>query len=182
MSVDSNFNFLCGRSHGAGPPLPPSTCVHLSLTPSHPPCGRHKWMAPNATENTWTNTKLPGNTAAPESVSSHMTRDQRFKFPSCVPSQLSHNEYNLLGRNSKGRHWVSLNFALFSNFSKFLGFSDSNALFLGVRGVHPPYANDAFSSYFRFTPLLWIFNSLGKFSQVFPKNLCFIHQNFWWPF
>src|SRR6218665_3020507 len=32
-SVDSNFNFLCGRPHGAGPP-PPSTCVHLSLTPS----------------------------------------------------------------------------------------------------------------------------------------------------
>src|SRR6218665_2376946 len=31
-SVDSNFNFLCGRPHGAGPP-PPSTCVHLSLTP-----------------------------------------------------------------------------------------------------------------------------------------------------
>src|SRR6218665_1787123 len=31
--VDSNFNFLCGRPHGAGPP-PPSTCVHLSLTPS----------------------------------------------------------------------------------------------------------------------------------------------------
>src|SRR6218665_3242657 len=27
-SVDSNFNFLCGRPHGAGPP------VHLSLTPS----------------------------------------------------------------------------------------------------------------------------------------------------
>src|SRR6218665_1334880 len=32
-SVDSNFNFLCGRPHGAGPPSP-STCVHLSLTPS----------------------------------------------------------------------------------------------------------------------------------------------------
>src|SRR6218665_3676167 len=32
-SVDSNFNFLCGRPHGAGPP-PPTTCVHLSLTPS----------------------------------------------------------------------------------------------------------------------------------------------------
>src|SRR6218665_3026234 len=31
MSVDSNFNFLCGRPHGPGPP-PPSTCVHLSLT------------------------------------------------------------------------------------------------------------------------------------------------------
>jgi len=30
-SVDSNFNFLCGRPHGAGPP---SACVHLSLTPS----------------------------------------------------------------------------------------------------------------------------------------------------
>jgi len=44
-SVDSNFNFLCGRPHGAGPPLLPSTCVHLSLTLS-PPCGRHKWTAP----------------------------------------------------------------------------------------------------------------------------------------
>src|SRR6218665_1797858 len=29
-SVDSNFNFLRGRPHGAGPPSP----VHLSLTPS----------------------------------------------------------------------------------------------------------------------------------------------------
>src|SRR6218665_80782 len=44
-SVDSNFNFLCGRPHGALPPPPPppphppppsptSTCVHLSLPPS----------------------------------------------------------------------------------------------------------------------------------------------------
>jgi len=33
-SVDSNFNFLCGRPHGTVPLLPPSTCVHLSLTPS----------------------------------------------------------------------------------------------------------------------------------------------------
>jgi len=31
-SVDSNFNFLCGRPHGAWP-LPLSTCIHLSLTP-----------------------------------------------------------------------------------------------------------------------------------------------------
>src|SRR6218665_1367780 len=30
-SVDSNFNFLCGRPYGAGLPL--STCVHLSQTP-----------------------------------------------------------------------------------------------------------------------------------------------------
>src|SRR6218665_3918735 len=30
---------------GLDPSLPPSTCVHLSLTPP-PPCGRHKWMAP----------------------------------------------------------------------------------------------------------------------------------------
>ena len=35
MSVDSNFNFLCRCPHGAGPP-PPSTCVHLSLTPPSP--------------------------------------------------------------------------------------------------------------------------------------------------
>ena len=27
------FNFRCGRPHGAWPHLPPSTCVHLSLTP-----------------------------------------------------------------------------------------------------------------------------------------------------
>src|SRR6218665_3992180 len=40
-SVDSHFNFLCGRPHGAGPPSPR---VHLSLTPL--PCGRHKWMDP----------------------------------------------------------------------------------------------------------------------------------------
>jgi len=37
--VDSNFNFLCGRPHGAGPP---STWAW----PPPPPCGRHKWMAP----------------------------------------------------------------------------------------------------------------------------------------
>ena len=43
-SVDSNFKFLCGRPHGAWLSFPPSTCVHLSLTPS-PPCGRHKFMA-----------------------------------------------------------------------------------------------------------------------------------------
>jgi len=41
-SVDSNFNFLCGRPHGAW-----STRPHASTwawTPP-PPCGRHKWMA-----------------------------------------------------------------------------------------------------------------------------------------
>src|SRR6218665_2544644 len=45
-SVDSNFNFLCGRQHGAGPPSP----VHMrppEPDPPPPPCGRHKWMAPN---------------------------------------------------------------------------------------------------------------------------------------
>src|SRR6218665_1502705 len=44
-SVDSNFNFLCGRPNGAGPPPP----VHMRPPepgPSPPPCGRHKWMAP----------------------------------------------------------------------------------------------------------------------------------------
>src|SRR6218665_518763 len=44
-SVDSNFNFLCGRPHGAGPPPP----VHMRPNepdPLPPPCGRHKWMAP----------------------------------------------------------------------------------------------------------------------------------------
>src|SRR6218665_266672 len=47
-SVDSNFNFLCGHPHRAGPPSP----IHMrppepDLLP--PPCGRHKWMAPNMT-------------------------------------------------------------------------------------------------------------------------------------
>ena len=41
-SVDSNFNFLHERPHGAWLP-PPFTCVHLILPP---PFGRHKWMAP----------------------------------------------------------------------------------------------------------------------------------------
>ena len=41
----SNFNFLCGRPHGAGPPPP----VHMRPPEPDPlptPCGRHKWMAP----------------------------------------------------------------------------------------------------------------------------------------
>src|SRR6218665_3526592 len=45
-SVDSNFNFLCGRPHGAGPPPP----VHMRPPEPDsppPPCGRHKWMAPS---------------------------------------------------------------------------------------------------------------------------------------
>src|SRR6218665_453663 len=33
-SVNSNFNFLCGGPHGAGPPPSMRTCVHLSPTPS----------------------------------------------------------------------------------------------------------------------------------------------------
>src|SRR6218665_292742 len=44
-SVDSNFNFLCGRPHGLDP-LP----VHMrppEPDPPSPPCGRHKWMVPN---------------------------------------------------------------------------------------------------------------------------------------
>jgi len=38
MSV--GYNFLCGRPRGADPtsPRPPE--------PDFPPCGRHKWMAP----------------------------------------------------------------------------------------------------------------------------------------
>jgi len=44
-SVDSNFNFMCGRPHGAGPTSP------VQMRPPEPdplphPCGRHKWMAP----------------------------------------------------------------------------------------------------------------------------------------
>src|SRR6218665_1904129 len=46
MSVDSNFNFLCGRPHGAGPPFPRPP----EPDPSPPPCGRHKWMAPKHRE------------------------------------------------------------------------------------------------------------------------------------
>ena len=43
-SVNSNLNFLCGRPHGAGPP------VHMRPPePDPPPCGRHKWMAPYST-------------------------------------------------------------------------------------------------------------------------------------
>ena len=44
--MDSNFNFLCGRPHVAGPP------VHMrppEADPLPPPCGRHKWMAPIST-------------------------------------------------------------------------------------------------------------------------------------
>src|SRR6218665_230367 len=64
-SVDSNFNFLCGRPHGAGPPFPPSTCVHLSLTPSPHPCGRHKWMTPNLhTHSTIHSVTLPSVSAS----------------------------------------------------------------------------------------------------------------------
>src|SRR6218665_3318198 len=45
-SVDSNFNFLCGRPHGAGPPSP----VHMRPPqPDPPPCGRHKFSV-------WTST------------------------------------------------------------------------------------------------------------------------------
>ena len=42
-SVDSNFNFLCGRAHGSWPPRPHASTWAWSLPP---PCGRHKWMAP----------------------------------------------------------------------------------------------------------------------------------------
>src|SRR6218665_2069987 len=47
-SVDSNFNFLCGRPLGAGPP-PPVHMRPLEPDPPPPPCERHKWMAPNLT-------------------------------------------------------------------------------------------------------------------------------------
>jgi len=42
-SVDSDFKFLCGRPHGAGPSAP----VHMRPPEPDPPlCGHHKWMAP----------------------------------------------------------------------------------------------------------------------------------------
>src|SRR6218665_1296785 len=44
-SVDSNFNFLCGRPQGAGPP-PPAPMRPPEADPLPPPCGCHKWMAP----------------------------------------------------------------------------------------------------------------------------------------
>src|SRR6218665_1544928 len=44
-SVDSNFNFQCGRPHEAGPPPPIHMCPP-ELDPTPPLCGRHKWMAP----------------------------------------------------------------------------------------------------------------------------------------
>src|SRR6218665_2842024 len=43
-SVDSNFNFLSGRPHGAGPPSP----IHMrppEPDPLSPPCGRHKFLS-----------------------------------------------------------------------------------------------------------------------------------------
>jgi len=40
-SVDSIFNFLCGRPHGAWPRPHASTWAW----PPPPPCGRHIWMA-----------------------------------------------------------------------------------------------------------------------------------------
>jgi len=42
-SVDSNFNFLCGRPHGAYPPVRMRPPEPDTLPPL---CGRHKWMAP----------------------------------------------------------------------------------------------------------------------------------------
>src|SRR6218665_1381809 len=56
-SVNSNFNFLCGRPHGAGPPPP----VHMrppEPDPLPPPCERHKWMAPNSITNLCRPSKL----------------------------------------------------------------------------------------------------------------------------
>jgi len=41
-SVGYNFNFLCGRPHGALPPSPRPPEPNLP-----PPCGCHKWMAHN---------------------------------------------------------------------------------------------------------------------------------------
>src|SRR6218665_1794969 len=56
-SVDSNFNFLCGRPHGAGPPSP----VHMrppDPDPLPPPCGRHKWMAPRGKRSAFLNSSI----------------------------------------------------------------------------------------------------------------------------
>src|SRR6218665_1547564 len=51
MSVGSNF--MCGRPHGAYPPV----CRHpFEPDLSPPPCGRHKWMANIA--NSWIPTEL----------------------------------------------------------------------------------------------------------------------------
>jgi len=48
-SVNSNFNFLCGRPHGAWPLPHP----HASTWAWPPPFGRHKWMAPKTTWWSW---------------------------------------------------------------------------------------------------------------------------------
>jgi len=45
-SVQSNFNFLCGRPHGDWPPSPRPHASTLAWPTLPPPCGRHKWMAP----------------------------------------------------------------------------------------------------------------------------------------
>jgi len=45
-SVDYNFNFLCGRPHGAWPPSPSPHASTWAWPPSPLCCGRHKWMAP----------------------------------------------------------------------------------------------------------------------------------------
>src|SRR6218665_2566426 len=64
---------------GLDSPLPPSTCVHLSLTPLPPPCERHKWIAPygrrRGGNTSWsrsiewrTATKMSSTTSAPKNI------------------------------------------------------------------------------------------------------------------
>src|SRR6218665_3956067 len=71
MSVDSNFNFLCGRPHGAGPPPP----VHMrppEPDPLPPPCGRHKWMAPNINSRLMVKVKMQKTLYTQPGYSVHM--------------------------------------------------------------------------------------------------------------
>jgi len=45
-----------------------------------------------------------------------------------------------------------------------------------------PQSQWCISPCFRFPPPLRIFQSLWKIFKLFPKNVYFIRQNFWWPF
>ena len=66
--VYKKIDFLCGCPHGAA--SSPSTGVHLSLTPL-PPCGRHKWIAPN---NKRTYKTIQQNLSAPYKIQKCMLK------------------------------------------------------------------------------------------------------------
>src|SRR6218665_3334680 len=91
-SVDSNFNFLWTSTWG-WTPLPPSTCVHLSLTPYPPPCGRHKWMVP------WWDVAYSSLCPKPYTYKSGVSREGRsscFNDPCVVDFEI----FNLLNKDN----------------------------------------------------------------------------------